>query len=184
MRPRGSPRCKFPRGRIACLDKHAARLYLQALEISPLTLPIDPSWVPSAHRMPGSRHASVLSPPLRREVMSPAAAMRKYLLDQSDMDQIKPFQRGGQSPNTGPPDQSGNQPDGTVFLAQDLQRACMAKYKSQRAFRAEQLRRKIKRRCFPYMACHNASQRDCGRSRTARRNPPPSKTISLTPEPR
>lgn len=56
----------------------------------------------------------------------PEAAMRKYLLDQSDIDKIKPFRRNGDS---FPVQRHHAGVDGTseeaiMYLTQDVQRAC------------------------------------------------------------
>jgi hypothetical protein len=57
--------------------------------------------------------------------MTPEAAMRKYLLDQSDIDKIKPFRRNGESlpSHRHSSEVDGSNEEAITYLTQDVQRA-------------------------------------------------------------
>jgi hypothetical protein len=80
-------------------------------------------------------------PETENEIITKAMAKEKYLLRDSDFARLKPFYN-----STLQHSRALLKDEDTPYLVQDIERATMQKYGSEKEFRREQLRREIKRR--------------------------------------
>jgi len=80
-------------------------------------------------------------PETEHEVMTKAMAKERYLLRDSDFANLKPYYDEGAQGT-----QQTTKDEDTPFMVQDIERATLRRYGSEKEFRREQLRREIKRR--------------------------------------
>jgi len=78
-------------------------------------------------------------PGSERDVLTAAVAKKRFLLRKEDLEGLSPYH----SPLDAENDVLGNEPG---YLVQDLERACLRRWGSEKEFRREQLRREIRRR--------------------------------------
>jgi hypothetical protein len=99
----------------------------------------DDSFLPEAERVRFGENES------KRNTMTKAVAKRKYLLRDEDLTNqsvLRPYREEHVGPNA----MTENIQGPVVFLIQDIERACLRRWGSEKEFRREQLRREIRRR--------------------------------------
>ena len=96
--------------------------------------------------LPAEERVKFGEPDAERQTLTKAVAKRKYLLRDTDVNNnpmLRPF-RGAE--HVAPGDSDVSQQGPVIFLIQDIERACLRRWGSEKEFRREQLRHEIRRR--------------------------------------